>query len=223
MSDLLWSQRADFWKLKRLAIRSRCSTFQTFTSLTGGVVFFYFGLGKVKTCAVFKNPFQGLSKSNILHFVGSESFKSAGNDPQSGLVAGVVVVVSRWMQTSDITQRVNTSEGRQRAARTVFCMLANWAESMWTSLTQNVNDPFFFKCKRCVVRSLSFSWMVELHRAHSKYTLARFTTTCSTIRWQTAIAKNSTFGIVASVIVVQRSLHANQSGSLDALLTKLIS
>lgn len=223
MSDLLWSQRADFWKLKRLAIRSRCSTFQTFTSLTGGVVFFYFGSGKVKTCAVFKNPFQGLSKSNILHFVGSESFKSAGNDPQSGLVAGVVVVVSRWMQTSDITQRVNTSEGQQRAARTVFCMLANWAESMWTSLTQNVNDPFFFKCKRCVVRSLSFSWMVELHRAHSKYTLARFTTTCSTIRWQTAIAKNSTFGIVASVIVVQRSLHANQSGSLDALLTKLIS
>lgn len=223
MSDLLWSQRADFWKLKRLAIRSRCSTFQTFTSLTGGVVFFYFGLGKVKTCAVFKNPFQGLSKSNILHFVGSESFKSAGNDPQSGLVAVVVVVVSRWMQTSDITQRVNTSEGRQRAARTVFCMLANWAESMWTSLTQNVNDPFFFKCKRCVVRSLSFSWMVELHRAHSRGTLARFATTCSTIRWQTAIAKNSTFGIVASVIAVQRSLHANQSGSLDALLTKLIS
>lgn len=222
MSDLLWSQRADFWKLKRLAIRSRCSTFQTFTSLTGGVVFFYFGSGKVKTCAVFKNPFQGLSNSNILHFVGSESFKSAGNDPQSGLVAGVVVV-SRWMQTSDITQRVNTSEGQQRAARTVFCMLANWAESMWTSLTQNVNDPFFFKCKRCVVRSLSFSWMVELHRAHSRGTLARFATACSTIRWQTAIAKNSTFGIVASVIVVQRSLHANQSGSLDALLTKLIS
>lgn len=79
----------------------------------------------MKTCAVFKNPFQGLSKSNILHFVGSESFKSAGNDPQSRLVAVVVVVVSRWMQTSDITQRVNTSEGRQRAARTVFCMLAN--------------------------------------------------------------------------------------------------
>lgn len=78
----------------------------------------------MKTCAVFKNPFQGLSNSNILHFVGSESFKSAGNDPQSGLVAGVVVV-SRWMQTSDITQRVNTSEGQQRAARTVFCMLAN--------------------------------------------------------------------------------------------------
>lgn len=78
----------------------------------------------MKTCAVFKNPFQGLSNSNILHFVGSESFKSAGNDPQSRLVA-VVVVVSRWMQTSDITQRVNTSEGRQRAARTVFCMLAN--------------------------------------------------------------------------------------------------
>lgn len=223
MSDLLWSQRADFWKLKRLAIRSRCSTFQTFTSLTGGVVFFYFGSGKVKTCAVFKNPFQGLSNSNILHFVGSESFKSAGNDPQSGLVAVVVVVVSRWMQTSDITQRVNTSEGRQRAARTVFCMLANWAESMWTSLTQNVNDPFFFKCKRCVVRSLSFSWMVELHRARSRGTLARFATACSTIRWQTTIAKNSTFGIVASVIVVQRSLHANQSGSLDALLTKLIS
>lgn len=223
MSDLLWSQRADFWKLKRLAIRSRCSTFQTFTSLTGGVVFFYFGLGKGKTCAVFKkNPFQGLSKSNILHFVGSESFKSAGNDPQSRLVA-VVVVVSRWMQTSDITQRVNTSEGQQRAARTVFCMLANWAESMWTSLTQNVNDPFFLKCKRCVVRSLSFSWMVELHRAHSRGTLARFATTCSTIRWQTTIAKNSTFGIVASVIAVQRSLHANQSGSLDALLTKLIS
>lgn len=223
MSDLLWSQRADFWKLKRLAIRSRCSTFQTFTSLTGGVVFFYFGSGKVKTCAVFKNPFQGLSNSNILHFVGSESFKSAGNDPQSGLVAVVVVVVSRWMQTSDITQRVNTSEGRQRAARTVFCMLANWAESMWTSLTQNVNDPFFFKCKRCVVRSLSFSWMVELHRAHSRGTLARFATACSTIRWQTTIAKNSTFGIVASVIAVQRSLHANQSGSLDALLTALIS
>lgn len=223
MSDLLWSQRADFWKLKRLAIRSRCSTFQTFTSLTGGVVFFYFGLGKGKTCAVFKkNPFQGLSKSNILHFVGSESFKSAGNDPQSRLVA-VVVVVSRWMQTSDITQRVNTIEGRQRAARTVFCMLANWAESMWTSLTQNVNYPFFFKCKRCVVRSLSFSWMVELHRARSRGTLARFATTCSTIRWQTTIAKNSTFGIVASVIAVQRSLHANQSGSLDALLTKLIS
>lgn len=79
----------------------------------------------MKTCAVFKNPFQGLSKSDILHFVGSESFKSAGNDPQSGLVAVVVVVVSRWMQTSDITQRVNTIEGRQRAARTVFCMLAN--------------------------------------------------------------------------------------------------
>lgn len=78
----------------------------------------------MKTCAVFKNPFQGLSKSNILHFVGSESFKSAGNDPQCRLVA-VVVVVSRWMQTSDITQRVNTSEGQQRAARTVFCMLAN--------------------------------------------------------------------------------------------------
>ena len=97
--------------------------FSDFYLVDRRVCFLLFWIREGEELCCFKNPFQGRSNSNILHFVGSESFKSAGNDPQSGLVVVVVVVVvvvSRWMQTSDITQCVITSEGQQRAARTVF-------------------------------------------------------------------------------------------------------
>ena len=67
------------------------------------------------------------------------------------------------------------------------------AECKWISV----------KCQRCVVRSLYFTWMVELHDAHSKGILARFTMTCLMMRWQIT--------------------SPGPSGSLDALLTKLTS
>lgn len=102
--------------------------------------FFFFGLGRWKqSCLESKWRPQSFSKSSVLHFVKKKwECKSAGKTR--------LVVLSKWMQTSDILQCVNTSEGQRRAAKTV---LHNQSQiwrlpvhlSLWKWTRVDVNKP----------------------------------------------------------------------------------